>query len=100
MDDLQAILDYPFLNRAPFAILDMAGDDRELSKSTWQSLPEDWRDNYLWNTVGLNDLITWRSIYENVYKSNLIISLVAEIPDHTHNAEQEYMVRGSALFYR
>ncbi len=100
MADLQAIMDYPTMNKGPFAIIEMASDDRNLSKSEWEALPEDWRQNYIWNKVGLNDQLIWNEIYQIVYNSNLVISLIDNLPSNVHTKDQGDLVRGSAYYYR
>ncbi len=104
LEDLASILENTRINQWDPASGERCSDNYYLTFEHWQGLSSEYdRRAYIWEkerlfAPGIGN--EWAYTYDNVYRSNIVLSLVDEINAKLPNATLYRQVKGSALFVR
>lgn len=103
--DLQAILNFTDdMNNASPMALELPADDYKLLDASWNSLSYNTMKNlYIWEKDVFNDNLSpgdWASAYVPVYRANLVLERLADIPRTEENRNDWDAVKGGAMLYR
>ncbi|PZP41400.1 MAG: hypothetical protein DI598_18260 [Pseudopedobacter saltans] len=104
LSDLQSILDYYLkINQTDPGAGLLSSDDYYLTQTDYDGIGNNYGKNiYTWNEQdlfpsGTND---WSRTFDNVYRANVVLDNISNIPTNAQNASQWNNVKGQALFLR
>ena len=103
LEDLQAVQDNQRSNGNSCPLPEFVADNYYLNTSSWNNLPEDLRNNYIWanNAVITNNgAVVWGDPYAAIYESNFVLELLPKIKISEADGSKYNSIKGTALFYR
>lgn len=99
LEDFQLLLDNNgVMNKTP-GLGQIASDDFYITPAGFESSDESTRLAYTWGLSTHNAIISsdWKTAYEQIFYSNIVLEGLADLADHSATAEQ---IKGQALFFR
>ncbi|WP_127126415.1 RagB/SusD family nutrient uptake outer membrane protein [Pseudoflavitalea rhizosphaerae] len=99
IEDLQALLDNPSVNKADPALLEIFSDEYYVTSKYWESTTPDLSSNYVWSSNAVPHNNSWNIVYQQpVYVANIVLD---NLSGSSLDQDIRYNeIKGAALFLR
>lgn len=100
--DLQALLDNSnaFNAQGAMSFGEAGTDNYYLLRTSWESLTEEARSNYVWGKEAARSEALWQFSYRNVMNANIVLENLERIGFDNRTRESYHLAKGAACFFR